>query len=285
VTVHGGRTRSSAAPVVRTVEVPLDLEVGADLLGEGAWRPRLSFTVAGRAHARPIVLVHGIGSSSAYFHRLVPVLARRWRVVALDLPGFGRSPAGPHVLTVREHAEVLSAFLLEHHLTAAVLLGHSLGTQVVADVLRTPPAGTAPVSGGAVLIGPTIDDAARSRLTQVWRIVSDAVREPVSLRLVQLLSSLVCTPRTWWQTSTVMLEDPLEEALADVTGPVVLVRGARDRVAPAAWVVRLAAVRPGSVVVQVPGAGHVVHWTHPEAVAELCRQLAPRTVPLVAGTP
>jgi len=256
-----------------TIDDPsLDPGVGADPPREADRSPQLWSTTAGLASAPPIVLVHGIGSSSAYFRRLVPVLARRWRVVAVDLPGFGRSPAGPHVLTVREHAAVLTTFLLEHDLTAAVLLGHSLGAQVVADVLRTPPGGTAPVTGGAVLIGPTIDDAARNRFRQALRIVCDALREPVSLRLVQVLSSLLCRPQTWWRTSTAMLADPLERALAHVEVPVVLVRGARDRVVPAAWVARLAAVRPSSVVVQIPGAGHVVHWTHPEFVAQLCEQ-------------
>jgi len=58
-------------------------------------------------------------------------------------------------------------------------------------------------------------------------------------------------------------------------------------VAPAAWVARLAAVRPSSVVVQVPGAGHVMHWTHPEFVAELCEpfEMHATTVDLLeAGT-
>ncbi|CAA9398098.1 MAG: hypothetical protein AVDCRST_MAG35-747, partial [uncultured Quadrisphaera sp.] len=57
---------------------------------------------AGPAGGQPVVLVHGVGSSSAYFRRLVAVLARTRPVVALDLPGFGRSATPRRPLTVAE---------------------------------------------------------------------------------------------------------------------------------------------------------------------------------------
>ena len=53
------------------------------------------------------VLVHGIGVSSRYFERLVPALAEEGRVVAVDLPGFGKAkPIRPKLgLSIEEFAD------------------------------------------------------------------------------------------------------------------------------------------------------------------------------------
>ncbi len=42
------------------------------------------------------LLVHGIGVSSRYFERLIPVTSRRARVIAVDLPGFDTAPKPSH---------------------------------------------------------------------------------------------------------------------------------------------------------------------------------------------
>lgn len=71
-----------------------------------------------------------------------------------------------------------------------------------------------------------------------------------------------------------MVDYPLEERLSEVTGPVALARGRRDRVAPAAYVARLAARVPGAPVVQVPHAGHIAMFRSPRYVAEAALRFA-----------
>src|SRR5437868_1346381 len=44
---------------------------------------------------RPIVCLHGIGASVFVWRLLTPLLARRYKVITLDLPGFGRSDKSP----------------------------------------------------------------------------------------------------------------------------------------------------------------------------------------------
>lgn len=221
---------------------------------------------AGPAGGQPVVLVHGVGSSSAYFRRLVAVLARTRPVVALDLPGFGRSTTPRRPLTVAEHAQVVGALLADRGPDGAVLVGHSMGCQVVAHLLRRSPTAAA----RAVLLGPTADDRARSALRQGLRLARNAALEPASLLPVQTRSYLACGPRTYLGTVRAMLADRIEESLAHARVPVLLVRGEHDPIVPRRWLAELAAVTPHAALAEVPGARHVAQWSHPGVVGELC---------------
>lgn len=69
------------------------------------------------------------------------------------------------------------------------------------------------------------------------------------------------------------LDDPVLLKLHRVTVPVLVVRGEHDRVAPQAWVRRVAAGLPQGRWTQVPGAGHVLNHGAPDELARLTRDL------------
>jgi pimeloyl-ACP methyl ester carboxylesterase len=68
-----------------------------------------------------------------------------------------------------------------------------------------------------------------------------------------------------------MLGYPLEDRLPLVTAPVVLVRGAKDTVAPRDYLDLLAVRAQQGSVVQIEDAAHVVMYSRPALVAEVCR--------------
>jgi pimeloyl-ACP methyl ester carboxylesterase len=74
--------------------------------------------------AFPIILIHGLGDEADTWRHLFPLLARTHRVIAPDLPGFGRSaPTGR--MTLARHADALQALLRKTG--KAILVGNSLG--------------------------------------------------------------------------------------------------------------------------------------------------------------
>ena len=75
----------------------------------------------------PVVLVHGLGGSSVNWLGVGPLLARRARVLALDLPGFGRTPPLGRSSGVAAQREVLDRFLAAIVGTPALLVGNSMG--------------------------------------------------------------------------------------------------------------------------------------------------------------
>jgi len=217
-----------------------------------------------------VVLVHGIGVSGRYFANLARELSRSARVVIPDLPGFGDSPRPPTPLSIVEHAEVVAGMAVEAGLDRPVLVGHSMGAQVVTELaLRHPGA-----VGGVVLVGPVTDPSGRSGLRQGLRLLRDAAHEPPGAIVLQLREWLRCGPRWYAATLPGMLEYPMEERVADLQVDVVLVRGARDPVAPAAYLARLADRAPQATSFEVPGAGHVAMFRRPEYVAAAAVGLA-----------
>jgi pimeloyl-ACP methyl ester carboxylesterase len=83
----------------------------------------------------PIVLVHGLGGSHLNWDLLAPYLTRHARVLALDLPGFGRSEPGDRRATVHANVAVLDRFLREVVGRPVVLVGNSMGGMI--SILET----------------------------------------------------------------------------------------------------------------------------------------------------
>src|SRR5437879_4560738 len=74
-----------------------------------------------------LVLVHGLGGSHVNWLAVAPVLARRARVLAVDLAGFGRTPLGERSADVHTNRVLLDRFLDAVAAGSAVLVGNSMG--------------------------------------------------------------------------------------------------------------------------------------------------------------
>lgn len=100
------------------------------------------------------VLVHGMGGRWQHWLENIPALGRRGRVVALDLPGFGRSAAPRSGYSLDGFADTAAALCHELGLSRVVFLGHSLGGSVALRfAVRHPELARAivPVSGAVDL--------------------------------------------------------------------------------------------------------------------------------------
>lgn len=85
---------------------------------------------AGAAKAPILLLIHGLGDEADTWRAIIPPLAQRYRVIAPDLPGFGRSsgPKGGYSLTF--FARAMAEFITALGLQQVTLVGHSLGAMI-----------------------------------------------------------------------------------------------------------------------------------------------------------
>lgn len=222
---------------------------------------------------RRFMLVHGIGVSHRYFLPLARELAHYATVLVVDLPGFGGTPKPDHRLDIADFARLaLAALEMDDDGGPAVVVGHSMGAQIAIEMARQQPAAVA----GVVLLGPTADHAARSAPAQGWRLLKDVLREPFMSNAVVFSDYLRCGPVWYARILPAMLNYETENRIREIETPLVIARGEHDPVAPRAWVHQLAGRSRNGRAVEIAGKPHVMMFIHPEAVAQLCMEMAAR---------
>jgi 2-hydroxy-6-oxonona-2,4-dienedioate hydrolase len=215
--------------------------------------------------SRPILLLHGVGTTTRYHRPLLHELAGRVPAVAPELPGIGASSAAHLPETVEEQADVLAAWLRTTDRHPRAVVGNSMGAQTAVELAVRHPA----LVDRLVLIGPTVDRASRSLARQVGELLVDATVERPSLLLITVTDSFLTRRRAVNRYVEAALEHRIEDRIGSVTAPVLVVRGERDVLAPRRWIRELADAAQDGQVAEVAGAGHACHHGRPRAVADL----------------
>ena len=218
----------------------------------------------GRAGAPTVVLLHGI-VSSRYLVPTARELARSCRVVAPDLPGFGRTPATGRPLSIPEQADLVAAWMASSGLEGSTVAGHSVGAQVAADLAARHPG----LASHIVLAGPTVDQRSRSVGAQLGRWFANAPTEPPAFNALATYEVAEIGPARMLRSFRLAVDDAIEDKLPDIGCPVLLVRGEHDRVAPQRWLEELRERRPGSRVAVMAEAAHTVVYSRPVEVSRL----------------
>ena len=101
--------------------------------------------VEGQIHYRaegsgePLLLVHMIGCSSDQYTRMIPILSKTYRAIALDLPGSGQSYKPICSYQMRDYARSVVSFMDSLGIEKASVVGHHAGAQIVVELAVTWP--------------------------------------------------------------------------------------------------------------------------------------------------
>src|SRR5579863_2485364 len=100
---------------------------------------RVHLVDIGSGPAAPILLVHGLGGRWQNWLENIPRLARSRRVVAIDLPGFGRSQLPRTEISLAGYAAAIERLCDLLEIESAVLVGNSMGGAVAAQTALASP--------------------------------------------------------------------------------------------------------------------------------------------------
>ena len=250
--------------------------------------------VTTRGRGPTVLLIHGFTGRGTSWGRLATTLAERYRVVAPDLPGHGRTgtPADPDRASVERTADDLVTIVGDRGSVPAHVIGYSLGARIalrlaiahpsIVDrlILESPSAG--PVTEADRDLRRTADAARAARLVRLGtRAFVDAwEHEPVfasqvalpraraarqrAQRLHNRPSGLAASLRGAGQGSMV----PLHDRLAEVRAPTLVIAGALDGIGrPRA--AAIGAAIPNARFEAVDRAGHAPHLETPAAFRRL----------------
>jgi pimeloyl-ACP methyl ester carboxylesterase len=243
-----------------------------------------------RGAGEPLVLIHGIGHHWRAWEPVIGPLAEHHDVIALDLPGFGRSPAPAVNLGMPTAVAALAEFFAELGLDRPHVAGNSLGGAIALEL----------AAAGLARSATALSPAGFATPAEVRR----ALRVLRSLRFGAFTPAPVL--RVFYRTAFgrrfsfgALVVDPSvltpERALADTLAlrggrgfaavarhgsayafagdpgavPVTVAWGDRDRILRPVQAERARAVLPRAEHVSIKGCGHVPMSDDPDAVARV----------------
>jgi pimeloyl-ACP methyl ester carboxylesterase len=184
-------------------------------------------------------------------------------VLVPDLPGTPPSSRPAAALDIDGSADVLAAWMEGLGLPPAILLGNSIGCQVVAACAVRHPDRVA----ACVLAAPTMDPAARRAGAQLLRWVRNLPGERLTKAPLFARDYLAFGPRRLVATLRHALADHIEERLPLLAVPTLVLVGERDPIVPRPWAERAARLLPHGRLAVLAGAPHAAPFAAPDAVA------------------
>lgn len=234
-----------------------------------------------------LVFLHGYGESILAWRALLGGFARHYRVLALDLPGFGESEAPRFAYDFPAYVAWLDTVLARETRGPLVLVGHSMGGQVAAGYIIEHPARVAAavlVAPAGAGINPVLADSssvaspAATWVTTAWSFVVPPrdtawLQEPPGADTLQPVfdsTTRIAVPAVLRKFDFAALE----HRYGDLHQPVLLIWGDHDPTIPIEIGQRIAAVLPCRRFVRLFTL-HRPHQTLPDTVAaEMRRFLA-----------
>ncbi len=210
--------------------------------------------------------MHGIGVSSRYYHPAAAELAQYGPVYLVDLPGYGSAPNPHRDVSIVDHAGVLAEYLKAEGIENPVLVGHSMGTQVVSRAALDYPE----LTDSLVLIAPTMDPAARTFWTATRLLLTDIVLHE-KLRANLLISAdyfIRCGVPYFLRQVPHLLTDRIEDRLPRLAVKGLVLRGNADVISKEGWSREVAGLLKQGSYATVDGP-HVVMFADPARVAAL----------------
>lgn len=237
----------------------------------------LHYRESGKPGAPVVLMLHGWGATSASLDSLAAALAQDFRVIQLDLPGFGGSEVPPPDWHVADYAQLVQDFVAKAKLAPLhTVIGHSFGGRVAIKALGT--GLLAP--DRLVLIGAPAVARHRTFRNQFYKAAAKTGKAVTALpglghlrhRLRQRLYAT--TGSTDYLNAGPMrqiflhaVREDLRSVASQISAPTLLVWGEQDRDAPLVDAHALAAEIPHSQLEIVPGAGHYTFLDAPGPVA------------------
>jgi 3-oxoadipate enol-lactonase/4-carboxymuconolactone decarboxylase len=252
----------------------------------------------GPRHAPAVFMLHSLGTTLAVWEPQATALARRFRVVRMDLRGHGLSAVSDDEGSMARFAADAFAALDALGIAAAHVAGLSIGGRIALEMAATAP--------GRVLSLMLCDTALDFPPPEGWQARIEAVRaggmaavaDAVLARWVcdaslpssqGLARMLLATPPAGYASAAAALRDARAAPLAGrIACPASVIVGERDAATPPAWAEALRDAIPGATLTLVPGAAHIPTFEAEAAVtaalsAHMARALPPPADAFAAG--
>lgn len=96
---------------------------------------KIHYTATGTG--KPLILLPGWGRDFSYFAKIIEHLSGKYKIYAMDLPGFGLSPPPHEVWDSSNYSRLVINFITELKIDRPIIIGHSFGGKVASGVVAS----------------------------------------------------------------------------------------------------------------------------------------------------
>lgn len=247
------------------------------------------------------LLIHGTGAATHSWRAVMPLLAKHYRVIAIDLPGHGFTKSGMSGnVTLAGMAASLATLLAEQYRTPDLIVGHSAGVAIAAQLIldkdwNVPLVGFAPAlmpfPGLAARIFPTLAkmlftnpfvSIIFSRMAQApgqtAKFLSRSTGSQIDADGAKYYTRLFSKSGHCDGAIRMMANWRLEALgarLGELRSPVLLVHPTKDAAIPKSAVTDAARLMPHCKMIEMPGLGHLAHEEAPELAGKIVTEFWP----------
>ncbi len=229
-----------------------------------------------------VVLLHGWGSNITLFNHTVSVLSKKYKVVAMDMPGFGESDEPKEPWCVDDYVDFVLKFIESYSPKKVTLLGHSFGGRVIIKmcsralpfeidkIILVDSAGVKPKKTFKQKAKQNIYKATKNIYSSsaVQKMFPDALE---NLRKKNGSADYNAASPMMRQTLVKVVEEDLTELMPNVKAPTLLIWGTLDDATPLSDAKLMEKLMPEAGLVTFEGAGH---YSFLECQAQYGRVLA-----------
>jgi pimeloyl-ACP methyl ester carboxylesterase len=244
-----------------------------------------------------LILIHGLGSNAKAWLRNIPVWAEKYRVLALDLPGYFKSDKGYYPYSMDFYATVLIELMDSLSLDKAVFVGHSMGGQIamtaaldypqrVSQLVLVSTAGFETFSEGEAdwfrkvmtveLVRDTPIRSIATNLHNNFYAMPEAADFMITDRIaVRQAEGFEDYCYAVVRNVSAMVDAPVHDRLGDIRQPTLIIFGEQDALIPnpylhGGFTSDIAAIGadliPNNELLLIPACGHFAQFEKPEVV-------------------
>jgi len=250
----------------------MGVEVRRATVTVGPWR--VHYVAAGEQNRDAVVLVHGFAASHRWWAGALPALAERYRVYAVDLPGFGQTRPR-RAFGFAQAVEMLAAWMEALGISSANLVGHSMGGQVCIRLAVRYPR----LVDRLVLVNTSGLPLRRPLPLLMARALQVAALEPRGFSMGKMSGSLRAGPLVMISAARALLTDDVRAELSRISAPTLVVWGDQDHLVPLTSGVAIAAAIPHAHLTILRGAGHKAMIEQPREFNALVLGFLDHTTP------
>ncbi len=215
-----------------------------------------------------VVLLHGWGANITLFANLIELLSKKYTVVAMDMPGFGKSDEPPTAWCVDDYVQFVVDFLADYAANKIVFLGHSFGGRVtikmcsrtdlpfkIEKTILVDSAGILPPKSNKKSLRTYYYKAGKAVLSNglVKKVFPDALE---NFRKKMGSADYAAASPLMRQVLVKVVNEDLEPLLPNIKCPTLLVWGVNDTATPLSDGEKMEKLIPDAGLVKFENAGH-----------------------------